>query len=540
MNGRNPLRWDGSISGKPYLLVGLLLTAAKIAIDHTVADRFFGRTWTPWRYVFPGELLSLENLPREDRNYYVTMAAIALPFVIIGVNLTYRRLRDAGLPVWLVPLFFLPLPFNVIFFLVLAAWPSRSAATAAALKELPGDAEPAKKELLFIDPETPGRFGALLPENDMACGAVAILLTIPITLVLGILSVGVFSNYGWGLFVGIPFVMPMLAVMTYGQRKPRSVGACLSLGLSWLMTAFLALVIFAFEGVVCLVLLMPLAIPIVLAGALTGYLAQLVPWTLRSPGAFLLLLASLPTMIGAEGLAQRTPPLFPVTTSVEVDAPPAVVWEHVVTFSELPPPDDWLFRTGVAYPVRATIEGRGPGAVRRCEFSTGAFVEPIEVWDEPRLLSFSVTSSPPPMKEWSPFADIHPPHLENYLVSRQGEFRLTPLPGGRTRLEGTTWYRHTMWPAAYWKIWSDGIIRRIHLQVLRHVKRLAEADRKASMEWKPTRRVHPAGLEPATYGSEDRCSIHLSYGCPDFPSRFSVYRARAGWQGTATTSRGGG
>jgi hypothetical protein len=51
----------------------------------------------------------------------------------------------------------------------------------------------------------------------------------------------------------------------------------------------------------------------------------------------------------------------------------------------------------------------------------------------------------------------------------------TPLPGGRTRLEGTTWYHHTMWPEPYWKLWSDGIIRRIHLQVLRHVKRLAES-----------------------------------------------------------------
>ena len=44
------------------------------------------------------------------------------------------------------------------------------------------------------------------------------------------------------------------------------------------------------------------------------------------------------------------------------------------------------------------------------------------------------------------------------------------------RLEGTTWYHHTIWLASYWKIRSDGIIRRIHLQDLRHVKRLAEAD----------------------------------------------------------------
>ena len=51
-------------------------------------------------------------------------------------------------------------------------------------------------------------------------------------------------------------------------------------------------------------------------------------------------------------------------------------------------PDEWLFQTGLAYPVRAEIQGRGVGRVRTCEFSTGPFVEPIEVWDEPRLLRF--------------------------------------------------------------------------------------------------------------------------------------------------------
>ena len=116
-------------------------------------------------------------------------------------------------------------------------------------------------------------------------------------------------------------------------------------------------------------------------------------------------------MVGAEHLVRPAPLLFTCETSVVIDAPPEEVWRHVVSFSDLAPPTDWVFRTGLAYPIRARIEGTGVGAVRHCEFSTGAFVEPIEVWDEPRLLRFAVTSNPAPMKEWNPLFEIHPPHL---------------------------------------------------------------------------------------------------------------------------------
>jgi hypothetical protein len=134
-----------------------------------------------------------------------------------------------------------------------------------------------------------------------------------------------------------------------------------------------------------------------------------------------------------------------------------------------------LFRAGIAYPIRAQITGQGPGAVRNCIFSTGPFVEPIEIWDEPRLLRFGVTANPAPMQEWTPYAHIEPPHLHGYFVSEKGQFLLTPLAGGRTRLEGTTWYRHTMWPAAYWHLWSDYIIHRIHLRVLNHIREEVES-----------------------------------------------------------------
>jgi hypothetical protein len=78
------------------------------------------------------------------------------------------------------------------------------------------------------------------------------------------------------------------------------------------------------------------------------------------------------------------------------------------------------------------------------------------------------------MEEWSPYQNVLPRHLHGYLVSQNGQFRLTSLPGNRTLLEGTTWYQHGLQPAQYWRLWSDAIIHRIHLRVLNHIRRLSE------------------------------------------------------------------
>ena len=180
-------------------------------------------------------------------------------------------------------------------------------------------------------------------------------------------------------------------------------------------------------------------------------------------------------MLTGERLMDAPAPLLEVRSSVKVAAPPERVWRHVIAFAELPPPTEWLFRLGIAYPQRAEMFGTGPGAIRHCVFSTGPFVEPIEVWEAPRLLRFGVTKNPPPMQEWTPYKEVHPPHLEGFLASERGQFRLIALPDGGTRLEGTTWYRHNMWPVSYWQTWSDYIIHRIHLRVLRHIKERAEA-----------------------------------------------------------------
>jgi hypothetical protein len=234
------------------------------------------------------------------------------------------------------------------------------------------------------------------------------------------------------------------------------------------MTASALLLLLGMEGALCIAMCLPLTVPLAILGSLLVYHADVPKRAMRGLGMLLLV---------PPGLlwdAAAVPPVYQVRTSIEIAAPPERVWQRVVTFSELPDPQEWYFRAGLAYPQRARIEGSGPGAVRYCEFSTGPFVEPIEVWEEPRLLRFRVTRNPAPMHEWSPYARVLPRHLHGYLVSEHGQFLLRPLPGGRTLLEGTTWYRHGLWPAPYWRLWSDAIIHRIHLRVLTHIKSLAE------------------------------------------------------------------
>jgi hypothetical protein len=148
----------------------------------------------------------------------------------------------------------------------------------------------------------------------------------------------------------------------------------------------------------------------------------------------------------------------------------------VVSFNEITSDLPWYFRAGIAYPIRATIDGQGVGALRRCEFSTGAFVEPITTWDPPRRLAFDVAAQPPPLRELSIYSKVYAPHVDGYFLSHRGEFRLIALPGGRTRLEGHTWYSSEVYPQGYWRPIGEFLLHRIHQRVLEEVGREAVAD----------------------------------------------------------------
>jgi hypothetical protein len=78
------------------------------------------------------------------------------------------------------------------------------------------------------------------------------------------------------------------------------------------------------------------------------------------------------------------------------------------------------------------------------------------------------------LREVSLYLDVRTPHLDGYFKATYGEFRLESLPGGATRLVGTTRYTVDMFPQLYWGALADRIVEAIHRRVLEHIASLAE------------------------------------------------------------------
>jgi uncharacterized membrane protein YhaH (DUF805 family) len=452
-------RWDGKVDRGKYAAVGLIGVAIKYNVDRVIAASFWGYEHGFLNYWAPlGKAARLSHLSSHDVNFLALLLLFSIPFIWVGVAMTVQRLRDAGQPVWLVALFFVPV-INVLFFLTLCTLPPRERSEETEGAPWPG----------------PRGLDRIIPRSPLGSAIASIFLTSALGLIFVTFGTMVIQAYGWGLFVALPFCLGMFSVLVYSYHAPRSFDNCVALSLLPVGLLGVVLILVAMEGLICVLMAAPFALGLAALGGMLGYTIQAHHWRPKQAPAMLsIVMLMIPASFGIEHAAALTPPVFMVRTAIEVNAPPEKVWDQVVAFAEIPPPKELLFRAGIAYPIRAEISGHGVGAVRHCVFSTGPFVEPIEVWDEPRLLKFGVTANPAPLNEISPYGNIQPPHLHGYFVSEKGQFSLTALPGGRTRLEGTTWYQHTMWPAGYWHLWSDYIIHRIHLRVLKHISQEAE------------------------------------------------------------------
>ncbi|MEW5848245.1 MAG: SRPBCC family protein [Myxococcota bacterium] len=442
-NVKNLLRlWfsvDAPVTPRAYRDSGFFLIVVKYAVDAGLIMMMTGKTWHPWDYLSP-LAASRAQLPE---GLIIALVVLSLPFMWIGATMSARRAVNAGLSAGLgLTLFFIPL-INYLAMLAFCVLPEQHHALQ-------------RREQVSMEP---GLRAALLGVGIATLMGVVLLL----------ISVFLLNGYGMGLFVGTPFLMGVLSAFIFNRTSLRGMHESVGVACTAVVIGGGALLLFALEGFVCLVMAAPLALAMAALGGVLG--RALAQRSTSQVAALVLMSTSLPVFMGMERAASA-PAVHSVVTEMDIAAPPERVWPFVVGHSELPPPTEWFFRLGIAYPVHSTTYGEGVGATRHCTFSTGPLVEEITAWEPGRLLRFKAISQPAPMKELTPY-NIEPPHLDGYVRSRTGEFRLTRLSDGNTRLTGTTEYESSLGPDGYWSLWSDALVSAVHRRVFQHIATLS-------------------------------------------------------------------
>ncbi|HAB16852.1 MAG TPA: SRPBCC family protein [Verrucomicrobiota bacterium] len=215
------------------------------------------------------------------------------------------------------------------------------------------------------------------------------------------------------------------------------------------------------EGAICLLMAAPLYYPLLLVSLMAGYrLFRTDPGTLRVTLIPLVFIGAL-----AESRLAPPPAQAVFTDYLHIQAPPEAVWPHVVSFSPIPaPPDFWVFRLGLPYPVETPPGADAVGKERLCMFSQNVvFRERVAVFEPNRRLRFDIVSQP------------DHPELLGHFDTHWGEFDLHPDPDGTTTLIGHSCYTLHTRPRWYFDAWTRYLGRAVHLRVMENARRLAEA-----------------------------------------------------------------
>lgn len=236
----------------------------------------------------------------------------------MGVALTVGRLRAAAQPLWLVCLFFVPF-LNGPFLLLLCFLPPKSA-------------DPFNEAAPWPKVRPLDRF---IPRGKVAAIALSTFVTTVIGVLFFELGTNLLGSYGWSLFVALPFCMGLFSVLLYGYHEPRSLGSCMEVSIMPIVLVGFVIVAIAVEGIICVLMAAPLALPLALLGGALGYYIQDRYWApANKPALIAVIVLILPATFFGEHAAALHPPDFAVHSAVVINATPDKVWSQVIAFAE--------------------------------------------------------------------------------------------------------------------------------------------------------------------------------------------------------------
>ena len=280
-----------------------------------------------------------------------------------------------------------------------------------------------------------------------------------------------------GFIVFMPFALGCIAVYCAEIKRPQRVRTWIWLPWLSLLAALVGTLITLLEGAICIVMFLPLGIPLASIGGVIGGLAARYLRSRRTQGLAMACIVVLPFVTGPwEQRVFYRLEARQVENVIDIKAPVDVVWQniervHAIRREELP--SSWAHAIGFPDPIEATLSHEGVGGVRNATFAGNlAFIETIDVWEPGRRLGFTIaaeTGKIPPTT-----LDEHVRIGGAYFDVLRGEYRLEPLPGGVTRLHLSSRQRLSTDFNWYAHLWTDAVMSDLQKRILYVVQQRCE------------------------------------------------------------------
>jgi|KBSSwiStaDraftv2_1062776.scaffolds.fasta_scaffold58494_3 hypothetical protein len=248
-----------------------------------------------------------------------------------------------------------------------------------------------------------------------------------------------------------------------------SLGIKLDWGISLVIAVMMGLTLFffllltaGFEGLVCVIMLLPIFIPVVLIGILIGY--NLRKRSLKTDKKNIIKISLYPLIVllfsgGIEHFFSNKFENAKVESTIYLPYEASTVYDFIKSVDTLAGKRSLLMNLGLSVPQKCVLEKEEVGAKRTCYFENGTIEEKVTDIKRGEYIKMKVTNYDLPGFKWLKFDDAI------YLFDQKGD---------STKLTRITTYQSQLKPRIYWEFWERQAIEAQHEYVLNDLKRRLE------------------------------------------------------------------
>ena len=258
---------------------------------------------------------------------------------------------------------------------------------------------------------------------------------------------------------------------------PLCIGYFLGIKLDWgiglVISVMIGLALFFFllltadiEGLVCVIMLLPIFIPVVLIGILIGY--NLRKRSLKAEKKNMIKISLYPLIVllfsgGIEHFFSNKYEDAKVESTIYLPYDAATVYDFIKSVDTLAGKRSLLMNLGLSVPQKCVLEKEEVGAKRTCYFEDGTIEEKVTDIKRGEFIKMKVTGYNLPGFKWLKFDDAI------YLFDQEGD---------STKVTRITTYKSQLKPRIYWEFWEKKAIEAQHEYVLNDLKRRLDAQHK--------------------------------------------------------------